>query len=146
IAITRTGTINNQGLILNDCSMEAMIAEVSVAPLASTFNPRKAKIINVMLKVGTVVSSIYRMCVNRSVPAIAAARFVVSDSGESLSPKYEPETTAPATIPRGIPKALPIPIRAMPTVAEVVQELPVATEIIAQIITVAGRKTEVLRI
>ena len=75
------------------------------------------------------------MCVNKSVPAIAGARFVVSLKGEILSPKYAPERIAPAVIPTDIPNALAIPISAIPTVAEVVQLLPVATEIIAQIIT-----------
>ena len=80
------------------------------------------------------------MCVNKSVPAIAGAKFVVSESGDILSPKYAPEITAPAIMPVGIPKALPIPINAIPTVADVVQELPVAIEIIAAIITDAGKK------
>ena len=69
----------------------------------------------------------------------AAARFVVSLSGDSLSPKYAPAITAPPTIPAGIPNALPIPTRAIPTVAEVVQLLPVAIDIIEQIIIQAGR-------
>ena len=49
--------------------------------------------------------------------------------------------TAPATIPAGIPNAEPIPTKATPTVAEVVQELPVAKEIMAAISTEAGKKT-----
>ena len=48
--------------------------------------------------------------------------------------------TAPAVIPGLIPRAFPMPTRAMPTVAEVVQLLPVATEMIAQITTQAGKK------
>ena len=48
--------------------------------------------------------------------------------------------TAPAIIPGEIPRALPIPTRAIPTVAEVVQLLPVAIEIIAAIMMDAGRK------
>ena len=43
---------------------------------------------------------------------------------------------------RGIPIVEPIPINAIPTVAEVVQELPVAMDIIEQIIKQAGRKIE----
>ena len=46
---------------------------------------------------------------------------------------------APAVIPKEIPKASAIPIRAIPTVAEVVQLLPVATEITEQISTQAAR-------
>jgi hypothetical protein len=36
---------------------------------------------------GTVVHTMWRMCVKRSVPAIAGARLVVSESGDILSPK-----------------------------------------------------------
>ena len=79
------------------------------------------------------------MCVNKSVPAIAGARFVVSLSGDILSPKYAPDITAPAIIPGDIPSALPIPTSAIPTVADVVQELPVAIDITAAIITEAGK-------
>ena len=38
-----------------------------------------------------------------------------------------------------MPNALPIPINAIPTVAEVVQELPVAIDIIAAMMTDAGK-------
>ena len=61
-------------------------------------------------------------------PAIAGARFVVSDNGDILSPKYAPEMIAPAIIPSLIPIAFPIPINANPTVAMVVHELPVAND------------------
>ena len=86
------------------------------------------------------VNVMYLIWVNKSVPAIAGARFVVSDRGDILSPKYAPETTAPATIPRFNPIASPIPTRAIPTVADVVHEIPVAREIIEHISTQAGRK------
>ena len=92
--------------------------------------------------VGTVVIVKYLMCVNRSEPEIAGAKFVVSLNGDILSPKYAPEIIAPADISTGIPIAFEIPIRAIPTVAEVVQLLPVAIEIIAHIIRQDGRKTE----
>ena len=39
-----------------------------------------------------------------------------------------------------MPKACPIPTKAIPTVADVVQLLPVATDIIEHIIIQAGRK------
>ena len=67
----------------------------------------------------------------------------MSLSGESLSPKYAPEITAPATIPDGIPKAFPIPISAIPTVAEVVQLLPVESEITAHIIKQDGKNKSI---
>ncbi|CAI8318399.1 MAG: Uncharacterised protein [Bacteroidota bacterium] len=43
-------------------------------------------------------------------------------------------------MPTGIPMAFPIPTSAIPTVADVVQLLPVATEINAQIIMHAAKK------
>ena len=40
-----------------------------------------------MVMLGTVVQSMKRMWVKRSVPATVGAKLVVSDRGESLSPK-----------------------------------------------------------
>ncbi len=47
---------------------------------------------------------------------------------------------APATNPSEIPNALPIPNKAIPMVAMVDHELPVATETIAHIIHAATKK------
>lgn len=80
-----------------------------------------------------------QMCSNKVAPAIAGARFVVSDKGDILSPKYAPEIIVPAICGVGIPRPVPTPIKAIPTVPAVVQELPVARETIAQIIQVAIR-------
>ena len=73
---------------------------------------------------GTVVISIYLICVKRGVPEEDEASTVVSDRGEILSPKYAPEIMAPADHPGSKPCAVPMPINATPTVAIVVQELP----------------------
>ncbi|MPN51770.1 hypothetical protein SDC9_199419 [bioreactor metagenome] len=59
-------------------------------------------------------------------PAIAGARFVVSDKGDILSPKYAPDTIQPAANGTDTPRPEAIPISATPTVPAVVQELPVA--------------------
>ena len=48
--------------------------------------------------------------------------------------------TAPAVMPGLMPMLLPMPIKAMPTVAEVDHELPVAKEMIEQITKEAARK------
>src|SRR5690606_15325829 len=112
---------------------------ISALPPVSFVTLKILNIINVTIKVGTVVIAIYLICVNKSVPAIAGATFVVSLKGDILSPKYAPDITAPAIIPEDMPNAVPIPTNALPTVAEVVHELPVATEIIAAMITEAGR-------
>lgn len=69
-----------------------------------------------------------------------AANIVVSDNGEILSPKYAPEIMAPAIQPSSNPCALPMPIKAIPMVAIVVQELPVITDTKAQIMQVEVRK------
>ena len=68
------------------------------------------------------------------------ARIVVSDKGDILSPKYAPEMIAPAIHPSSKPCAFPIPINAIPIVAIVVYELPVITEINAQMMQVDARK------
>ena len=64
----------------------------------------------------------------------------MSESGETLSPKYAPANIAPAVGPTGIPSPCPIPMRANPIVPIVPQEVPVATEVTEQIRTVATRK------
>ena len=64
-----------------------------------------------------------------SVPETEAARMVLSDSGDILSPKYAPQMIAPAVMGDGIPMAFPIPISARPTVPRVPQEVPVAREV-----------------
>ena len=65
--------------------------------------------------------------------------FVVSDRGDILSPKYAPDIIAPPIKPIGSPIAVPIPSSAMPIVAIVLQELPVANETIAVMIAVANK-------
>lgn len=57
------------------------------------------------------------------------ARTVVSLRGEILSPKYAPDIIAPAIHPGENPMARPIPMKATPMVAMVVQDEPVSTEI-----------------
>ena len=58
---------------------------------------------------------------------------MVSESGDILSPKNEPETIAPPVIAGFKSKAFDIPIRATPSVATVVKLLPIAIPIIAVI-------------
>jgi len=73
---------------------------------------------------------------------MAGAIFVVSDKGEILSPKKAPEITAAAVIAAGKPIPLPTAIRAIPTVAIDVKEVPVLVETTAVIKAAKGRKTE----
>ena len=75
-----------------------------------------------------------RIWENKSVPAMAGARFVVSDKGDILSPKYAPEIIAPAVTDGDKPNPVAIPISATPNVPATVHELPMLIEDIAQII------------
>ena len=91
---------------------------------------------------GTVVGSIPLIWSQSSTPAAAGVRLVVSDNGDILSPKKAPETIAPPVKCAGMPSPMPIPIIASPTVPTVPQEVPVATEIMAQIIQTENKKEE----
>ena len=72
---------------------------------------------------------------------VAAASNVVSERGESLSPTRAPEMMAPAAIGAGIPSPWAMPIKAMPIVPAVPQEVPVTKEVIIQIINAMGRNS-----
>ena len=84
---TKIGTINNHGEILIALSIAANFSEISGVPDVFKVKPMMIKMIKVMIIVGMVVKVMYLICVKRSVPAIAGARFVVSDKGDILSPK-----------------------------------------------------------
>ena len=68
-----------------------------------------------------------------------AARLVVSETGDILSPKVAPHTTIPATKGSGICMATPIPINTTPSVPTVPQLVPVATDIRAHNTSPNGR-------
>ena len=68
---------------------------------------------------------IYLICSKRSVFPNAAEIFVVSDSGDILSPKNAPDTIAPAVISNGIPTCLAIIINDTPIVPIEVKDVPV---------------------
>ena len=53
---------------------------------------------------------------------------VVSDNGDSLSPKKAPPTTAPAVMPRCPPIAAEIPTTTTPTVPAEPHDVPVSIE------------------
>ena len=54
---------------------------------SSILIPIIKNIINVIIMEGMVVYIIYLICVIKSVPAMAGAKFVVSERGDILSPK-----------------------------------------------------------
>lgn len=62
---------------------------------------------------------------------------VVSDSGDSLSPRYAPEMTAPAVIGAETPIIEAMPTSPTPTVAAVVHEMPMDIATVPQMIAVA---------
>ena len=68
-------------------SIEANKLLISALPEVSIVPLKIAKTTKVTKIVGTVVKDMYFMWVNKSVPAIAGAKFVVSESGDILSPK-----------------------------------------------------------
>ena len=65
---------------------------------------------------------------------ILAAKFIVSDRGDILSPKKAPETIAPAVNANDASIAPAMLINATPIVATVVRELPMAVPIMAVMI------------
>ena len=99
-----------------------------------------------MHHVGPVVQHIARICWKRSVPETAGARFVVSESGDILSPAYAPETMTPTVSGAGMPSPIAMPSSAMPTVPDVPHEVPVASETIEQMTSVAKRNIDGERI
>ena len=86
-AITVNGTINKYGVMLKVVFMVFNNPLISAVPVVSIFKLMMPKTMIVIVIVGTVVNVIYLMCVNKSVPAMAGAKFVVSLNGDILSPK-----------------------------------------------------------
>ena len=123
------GMVSTQGDRLNVAVRLAMMS----APLASAdgvaLNPAIVNTISDITKEGTVVIIRYRIWVKRSTPQADAEITVVSLRGETLSPKYAPEIMAPAIHPGWNPMTVPMPMKATPIVAMVLQLLPVNTEI-----------------
>ena len=89
---------------------------------------------------GTVVQIIALICENIFTLVTNAAKFVVSESGDILSPKTAPAMIAPATIPSLKPRFVPIAIKAIPAVDAEPHAVPVATEVNAQMINADTKK------
>src|SRR5699024_8623470 len=100
-------------------------------PDSETVGERIANRIIVIIKVGIVVQPMFLIWSNKSTCKIEDAIFVVSESGDILSPKNAPDTIAPAVIANETSIALEIPINATPTVPTVVSELPTLSPTIA---------------
>ena len=85
--ITIIGTIKRINEILNVLEIVSIKKELSVTPSDDCKTPRIIKTIKVIEILGTVVYVRYLICLKRSTLHTAAARFVVSLSGDNLSPK-----------------------------------------------------------
>ena len=86
------------------------------------------------------VVAMARTWLNILISLVDEARMVVSESGESLSPKIAPESTAPTIISSGTPMLTPTLTHAMPTVPAVPQEVPM------QLHSTAHRRNDATRI
>ena len=108
--------------------MKASIAETSPFVFQGDITVKKTpEIINA----GIVVYIMFLMWSKRSIPTMLAAIPVVSDSGDILSPKKAPDTTAPAVIAGFRSNTPDRPMSATPRVATVVKLLPIEIPIIA---------------
>src|SRR5699024_5693924 len=81
---------------------------------------------------GTVVHNICLICSYNPLPAAIGARFVVSDKGDNLSPKYAPATIAPAVAGRLASRPVAIPITATPTVPTDPHDAPLTIDIMPE--------------
>lgn len=86
-----------------------------------------------MIDAGIVVHIIECICLNILTLVTSAAKLVVSDNGDILSPNTAPAIIAPAAIPGGIPNWLPIEISAIPAVDAEPHAVPVTTDVTALI-------------
>ena len=82
-----TGMISIQGVMLNDDCSAVIISSDCEALLVLENNPTQAYVINARIIAGEEVSIRYLMCVNSSTLHEDEARIVVSDRGDTLSPK-----------------------------------------------------------
>ena len=128
-----TGTNSNHGEITKRSCKAVISSSGDELPMAGCTKPIMVKITKVINIEGTVVIIMYLMCSNKGVSDDDAATTVVSDKGDILSPKNAPDTIAPAVIANDISTALATEMNATPTVATVVNELPIAVPIIAEI-------------
>src|SRR5699024_12627401 len=105
----------------------------SIVPLLSIKkNPVIKNKIPAITNAGPLTNSIDLICSMTFTFDSDAVITVVSDNGESLSPTYQPEITAPATSATGKPKLIPIPIIAIPAVPPEPNDSPIGREVVGQ--------------
>lgn len=103
------GIISTQGVMLNDECNAVIISNEWEVLFVGENNPTVAYMSNARTIAGVDVSIRYLMWVKSSTLHEDEARMVVSDNGDTLSPKYAPEIIAPAIHPSLYPITLPIP-------------------------------------
>src|SRR5699024_3952906 len=135
IKIIINGAISNQ-FQLNIASNSDNIAIAvfdSACPEISKLLPVIKNTIKVITAAGNVVQVIDFIWSYKPTPAVAEAKFVVSESGDILSPKIAPLMVAAAVMCNGTPTPAEILIIATPTVPTDPHEVPVTKENIALI-------------
>ena len=103
------GMISIQGVMLNDEFNAGRMSDGLKVSDGLYTKPTMPYVANANNMAGIDVSIRYLMCVNNSTLHDEEARTVVSESGDTLSPKYAPEIIAPAIQPSLYPITLPIP-------------------------------------
>src|SRR5699024_3332268 len=121
-------------------SNEALSSLIFVKLLAASCGESTANKITEMTNAGIVVHSTFLIGSNKSTLTIIDAKLVVSESGDILSPKNAPDTTAPAVISTDKPSAELTLTNATPSVAAVVSELPMLIPIIAVTMKTIAKK------
>ncbi len=84
---TTSGISANKEILKLPLSVTINACSVSLSAWVSVPSPTMAKRNSAIVNEGPVVHAMWRMCVNISVSTTAGARFVVSESGDILSPK-----------------------------------------------------------
>src|SRR6516164_1706232 len=139
--ISRTSGSRFHGVMWYTAARASRAAAVSTPPDGFSANPRPKKIPTAATNDGPTVHTMPRMCwFTVTPPTRLGTKIVVSDSGDILSPMYAPEMTAPAVIAVDIFRTGAMPTNATPSVAAVVQELPLTAPTAAQMTAMMAKK------
>ena len=142
IKMVAAGISSSHKEMLNVEAICALSAAISIFADEGTIKPATVNMIAQIISVGMFVMSIYLICLYKSTPEMLEDRYVVSESGEILSPKYAPDIIAPASHPLLNPIISPALSIAMPMVPIVVQELPRISEISVVNIKITNRNMD----
>src|SRR6516164_20674 len=139
--ISSTSGSRFHGVMWYTAASASRAAVVLTPPDGFSAKPTPRKIPTASTNDGATVHSMPRMCwFTVTPPTRLGTRIVVSDNGDILSPMYAPEMTAPAVIAVDIFSTGAMPTNATPSVAAVVQELPVTAPTSAQMTAMIAKK------